>query len=457
MAFESLSERLSQSLKKIRGQSSLTTENMNDMLREIRLALLEADVNFQVVKGFIERVKEKALGQDVLKSLTPGQMVVKIVHTELIELLGTSISELEFNKKPTIIMMVGLQGSGKTTTSGKIAALIKKKYAKNPLLVACDIYRPAAIEQLQTIGKQLDIPVFSKGTNVKAEDIASESLVYAKENHHDVILIDTAGRLHIDESLMDELENIKSIVKPSEILLVADSLTGQDIINVALGFNEKLAITGAVLTKMDGDARGGGALSIREMTHVPIKFIGTGEKLDQIDLFYPDRMADRILGMGDVISLIEKAQDVMDEKKAKKSIDRLAQGTFGLDDMLDQLHQVRRMGPLSGIMKMIPGLPKNLPNINDEETNAQFKKTEAIIYSMTKKERRDPDILKANRKIRIAKGAGVEVADVNRLLKQFEQSKLMMRQMGGFGVGNKAKNNVVQANRKKVRHKKKRK
>jgi len=456
MPFESLSERLSETLKKVRGQKSLTSENMDEMLREIRLALLEADVNFTVVKGFIERIKEKALGQDVLKSLSPGQMVVKIVHEELVALLGNTVSELNLDKKPTIIMMVGLQGSGKTTTSGKIANLLKTKNAKNPLLVACDIYRPAAVDQLITIGNQVAIPVFSKGTDVSAEEIASEALIYAKENHHDVILIDTAGRLHIDEGLMDELENIKQIVRPTEILLVVDSLTGQDIINVAQGFNQRLAITGAILTKMDGDARGGGALSIREMTNVPIKFVTTGEKLDQIDLFYPERMADRILGMGDVMSLIEKAQDVMDEEKAMKSIDRLKKGTFGLDDMLEQLQQVRRMGPLSGIMKMIPGMPKNIPNINDEDTNKQFKKTEAIIRSMTFEERRHPDILRASRKQRIAKGAGVEVVDVNRLLKQFEQSQLVMKQMGGFGMNvNSSKNLAVQANRKKERHKKK--
>ncbi|MFQ7303222.1 MAG: signal recognition particle protein, partial [Beduini sp.] len=296
MAFESLSERLQSSIKKIRGQSSLTEENMDEMLREIRLALLEADVNFKVVKSFIQNVKEKALGQDVMGSLTPGQMVVKIVHDELVELLGTEVSEINFTKKPTVIMMVGLQGAGKTTTGGKIANLIRKKYKKSPLLVAADIYRPAAIDQLETLGRSLDVPVFSKGTEVKPEQIVSEAMEYAKENNHDVILIDTAGRLHIDELLMDELLHIKEIAHPDEILLVVDALTGQDIVNVASSFNEKLSITGAVLTKLDGDARGGGALSIRHITQVPIKFIGTGEKLDALDLFYPERMADRILG-----------------------------------------------------------------------------------------------------------------------------------------------------------------
>lgn len=463
MAFESLSERLQGSIKKIRGQSHLTEQNMDEMLREIRLALLEADVNFKVVKTFIQNVKEKALGQDVLSSLTPGQMVVKIVHEELVELLGTTVSEVNFDKKPTVIMMVGLQGAGKTTTTGKIANLIRKKYSKKPLLVAADIYRPAAIEQLETIGKQLDVPVFSKGTDIKPEQIVTEALEFAKENNNDVIFIDTAGRLHIDEVLMDELLNIKNIAHPDEILLVVDALTGQDIVNVASSFNEKLSITGAVLTKLDGDARGGGALSIRHITNVPIKFIGTGEKLDALDLFYPDRMADRILGMGDVMSLIEKAQDVIDEKSTKKSLDRLTSGQFGLDDMLEQLKQVQKLGPISGILKMIPGMGANMPKINDEDTNKEMKRTEAIINSMTKAERRDPSILNAKRKQRIAAGCGMQVADINRLLKRFEQSKMLMENMTrinpmtGMMSGKPKKSNFVQPNRKKERHKKKKK
>ena len=463
MAFESLSERLQGSIKKIRGQSHLTEQNMDEMLREIRLALLEADVNFRVVKTFIQNVKEKALGQDVLSSLTPGQMVVKIVHEELVELLGTTVSEVNFDKKPTIIMMVGLQGAGKTTTTGKIANLVRKKYSKKPLLVAADIYRPAAIEQLQTIGKQLDVPVFSKRTDIKPEQIVTEALEFAKENNNDVIFIDTAGRLHIDEVLMDELLNIKNIAHPDEILLVVDALTGQDIVNVASSFNEKLSITGAVLTKLDGDARGGGALSIRHITNVPIKFIGTGEKLDALDLFYPDRMADRILGMGDVMSLIEKAQDVIDEKSTKKSLDRLTSGQFGLDDMLEQLKQVQKLGPISGILKMIPGMGANMPKINDEDTNKEMKRTEAIINSMTKAERRDPSILNAKRKQRIAAGCGMQVADINRLLKRFEQSKMLMENMTrinpmtGMMSGKPKKSNFVQPNRKKERHKKKKK
>ncbi len=462
MAFESLSERLQSSLKKMRGQSTLTTENMEEMLREIRLALLEADVNFQVVKEFIENTRQKALGQDVVGSLKPGQVVVKIVHDELVELLGTTVSELDFSKKPTVIMMVGLQGSGKTTTSGKIAKLLTKKYAKKPLLVAADIYRPAAVEQLKTLGQQLDIPVFEKGTDIKAEDIASQAMQYAYEHNHDIVIVDTAGRLHIDEPLMQELQNIKDIVKPTEILLVVDALTGQDIVNVASSFHEHLSITGAVLTKLDGDSRGGGALSIRHITHVPIKFVGTGEKLDAIDLFYPDRMADRILGMGDVVSLVEKVQDVYDEKDTMKTFQKMQRGTFGLDDMLAQMHQVRKLGPLSGIMKMIPGMPK-MPEINDEDTDKKLKQTEAIIYSMTLEERKDPSILNAKRKERIAKGCGRSVADVNRLLKQFEQSKLMMKQLGnldpttGMPTQRPKHNMNMNPNRKKERHKKKKK
>ena len=461
MPFESLSERLQGSLKKIRGQSTLTQENMDEMLREIRLALLEADVNFNVVKEFIANVKEKALGQDVLASLTPGQMVVKIVHEELVHLLGDDVVEVQFDKKPTVIMMVGLQGAGKTTTTGKIANLIRKKYKKKPLLVAGDVYRPAAIDQLHTLGRSLDVPVFAKGTDVKPEQIVTEAIEFAKGNNNDVILIDTAGRLHIDENLMDELVRIKEIAHPDEILLVVDALTGQDIVNVASSFNERLALTGAVLTKLDGDSRGGGALSIRQITQVPIKFIGTGEKLDALDLFYPDRMADRILGMGDVMSLIEKAQDVIDEKSAKKSLDRLTSGTFGLDDMLEQLRQVQKLGSISGILKMIPGVNSAaLKQVNDEDAKKELIKTEAIINSMTKEERRDPSILTAKRKIRIAKGCGMEVADINRLLKKFEQSKTLMENMTrinpltGMPTG-KPKKQVQNPNRKKERHKKK--
>lgn len=463
MAFDSLSERLQSTLKKVSGQGQLTEKNMEEMLTEIRLALLEADVNYQVVKEFIASTKEKALGADVVGSLKPGQVIVKIVHDELVELLGGTVSEVDFSKKPTVIMMVGLQGSGKTTTAGKIAKLITKKYSKNPLLVAGDIYRPAAVDQLVTLGKQLNVPVYEKGTSQSAESIVEEALNYAKLNHHDVIIIDTAGRLHIDEPLMQELANIKDIAHPDEILLVVDSLTGQDIVNVASSFNEKLSVTGAVLTKLDGDARGGGALSIRHITHVPIKFIGTGEKLDAIDLFYPDRMADRILGMGDVVSLVEKVQDVYDEKETMKAFNRMQSGQFGLDDMLKQLHQLRKLGPLSGVLKMIPGMPK-IPNMSDETSEAKLKETESIIFSMTKEERRDPSIITLSRKQRIAKGCGKDLQAVNRLLKQFDQSKQMMKQFTNMDptTGMPRANNggghfVGGPNRKKVRHKKKKK
>ena len=463
MAFDSLSERLQSTLKKVSGQGQLTESNMQEMLTEIRLALLEADVNYEVVKQFIASTKEKALGADVIGSLKPGQVLVKIVHDELVHLLGDEVSEISFDKKPTIIMMVGLQGSGKTTTAGKIAKLITKKYNKKPLLVAGDIYRPAAVNQLVTLGQQLDVPVYEKGTSESAENIVKGALNYAALNSNDVIIIDTAGRLHIDEPLMQELSNIKEIAHPDEILLVVDSLTGQDIVNVAASFNEQLSITGAVLTKLDGDSRGGGALSIRHITHVPIKFIGTGEKLDAIDLFYPDRMADRILGMGDVVSLVEKVQDVYDEKETMKDLKKMQAGRFGLDDMLKQMHQLKKLGPLSGVLKMIPGMP-SMPNLSDETTDRKMKETEAIIYSMTPAERQDPSIITLSRKQRIAKGCGKDLAAVNRLLKQFEQSKQMMKRLSnidpntGMPMANgKAQHVVGGRNRKKVRHKKKKK
>lgn len=463
MAFDSLSERLQSTLKKVSGQGQLTESNMQEMLTEIRLALLEADVNYEVVKQFIASTKEKALGADVIGSLKPGQVLVKIVHDELVHLLGDEVSEISFDKKPTIIMMVGLQGSGKTTTAGKIAKLITNKYNKKPLLVAGDIYRPAAVNQLVTLGQQLDVPVYEKGTTETAENIVKGALNYAALNNNDVIIIDTAGRLHIDEPLMQELSNIKEIAHPDEILLVVDSLTGQDIVNVAASFNEKLSITGAVLTKLDGDSRGGGALSIRHITHVPIKFIGTGEKLDAIDLFYPDRMADRILGMGDVVSLVEKVQDVYDEKETMKDLKKMQAGRFGLDDMLKQMHQLKKLGPLSGVLKMIPGMP-SMPNLSDETTDRKMKETEAIIYSMTPAERQDPGIITLSRKQRIAKGCGKDLAAVNRLLKQFEQSKQMMKRLSnidpntGMPMANgKSQHFVGSPNRKKVRHKKKKK
>lgn len=464
MAFESLTDRLSETLKKVRGQDRLTEENMDEMLREIRLALLEADVNFTVVKDFIKKTKEKALGQDVLGSLKPGQVVVKIVHDELVELLGTEVSTVDFSKKPTIVMMVGLQGSGKTTTTGKIAKYIKEKNAKKPLLVAADIYRPAAVEQLKTIGAQVDVPVYSEGVDVSAIQIVTNALKKAEADGNDVILIDTAGRLQIDQKLMEELKELKKIANPDEILLVVDALAGQEIANVASSFNDQLGITGAVLTKLDGDSRGGGAISIRYLTHVPIKYIGVGEKLDQIELFYPDRMAERILGMGDVVSLVEKVQDVYDEKESMKAFNKMKAGTFDLNDMLDQMHQLKKLGPLSGLLKMVPGMPK-LPKFSDEDSNARLKETESLIYSMTMEERQHPEIINMRRRERIAKGAGKTVADVNRLLKQFEQAKKMMKQfsnidpMTGMPTQRPQHNGGFNPNpnRKKVRHKKKKK
>lgn len=429
MAFESLSERMQNIFKKLRGQSRLTESNMEEMLKEIRVALLEADVNFKVVKEFIATIKEKALGQEVLSKLNPSQMVVKIVHEELIELLGSDQSEIKYNSnKPTIIMLVGLQGTGKTTTAGKLAKLMKNKLHKKVLLAACDVYRPAAIEQLQTIAKQIDVDLVNLGTNVNPVDIAKKAKEKAYLDRYDVLIIDTAGRLHIDEGLMNELQSIESDVNPDEILLLVDAMSGQDAVNVANAFNEKLHLTGAIMSKLDGDARGGSALSIRHLTGVPIKLTGVGEKLDDLELFYPDRMADRILGMGDVVSLIEKAQEAIDEKEARKSVNKMMSGTFDLDDMLAQMKQVQKLGSLRGILKLIP----NMPKITEEQKDAaekEMKLTESIINSMTKEERKHPEILKNSRKVRIAKGSGTTNADINRMLNKFEKMKEMMKQV----------------------------
>ena len=426
MAFDSLSERLQSTLKKVSGQGQLTESNMEEMLTEIRLALLEADVNYQVVKEFIASTKEKAIGADVVGSLKPGQVLVKIVHDELVHLLGDEVSEVDFSKKPTVIMMVGLQGSGKTTTSGKIAKLIKTKYAKKPLLVAGDIYRPAAVDQLVTLGKQLDVPVYEKGTSESAENIVKGAMNYAALNNNDVIIIDTAGRLHIDEPLMQELANVKEIAKPDEILLVVDSLTGQDIVNVAASYNEKLSITGAVLTKLDGDTRGGAALSIRAVTQKPIKFIGMGEKLDDLEPFHPDRMASRILGMGDVLSLIEKAQETMDMEKAKAQGAKLKKQEFDFEDFLDQMEQIQKMGSMDKILGMIPGMGDIKNQLGDVDMNGKvMNRIKAIIQSMTVEERRNPQILNASRIRRIAKGSGTSVQEVNKLIKQFNEMKVL--------------------------------
>lgn len=423
--FETLSDRLQNVIKNIKGYGKITEENIDSMVREVRLALLEADVNYKVVKEFTSAVREKALGEEVKKSLTPGEMFVGIIRDSLVELLGGVNTPLNLNGNPACLMLVGLQGSGKTTTIGKLANLLRKKHNKKPLLVACDIYRPAAIEQLKQIGKELNIPVYSEDSK-DAVSIAKNGVCYAKENGYDYVLIDTAGRLHIDDNLMDELQSIKNLVKPEETLLVIDSMMGQDAINVITGFNSKLDLTGVILTKLDGDTRGGVALSVRHLTNVPIKFIGDSEKMDGIDYFYPDRMASRILGMGDILSIVDKANEVIDEKEAEKSLKKMQKGKFDLEDFLSQMKQIKKLGPLENLLKLIPGASKmglNNVNINPKD----LAHIEAIILSMTPYERKHPEILKASRKERIAKGSGRNVMEVNRLLTQFEQSKKMMK------------------------------
>ena len=425
--FESLSDRLDSAIGKIRGYGSITEENIQDVLREVRLALLEADVNYTVVKEFTNKVKEKALGEEIKKSLKPDEVFLKILKDELLELLGSDKAEIETKKNPTILMLVGLQGSGKTTTIGKLANLLRKKYNKKPLLVAADIYRPAAINQLQTLGKSLNIPVFEEG-QTDAVKIAKDSIEYAKENGLDYILIDTAGRLQIDEKLMDELDNINSEVKPNEVLLVLDSMMGQDAINVITGFNDKLPLTGTILTKLDGDTRGGVALSAKYLTGIPIKFIGTSEKLDGLEPFDPERMVSRILGMGDMMSLIEKAESVMNEDEAMDTYKKMKKGKYDLEDFLKQMNQIKKMGSIESLLKMIPGAKKM--GLNDVKVDPkQMAHLEAMVLSMTPSERRNPDIIKASRKERIAKGSGTSVQEVNRLLKQFEESKKMMKMM----------------------------
>lgn len=424
--FESLGDRLQNAVNKIKGYGKITEDNISEVTREIRLALLEADVNYKVVKEFINNVKEKALGEEVAKSLKPGEMFVKILKDELVELLGGEKAPLYTCGHPSILMLVGLQGSGKTTTIGKLALRLRKKEKKKPLLVACDVYRPAAIDQLKTIGKELNIEVYSEGKGNPIE-ISKNAVAYAKENNFDYVLIDTAGRLHIDEDLMDELNNINEEVKPNEILLVIDSMTGQDAINVIEGFNEKLPLTGAVLTKLDGDTRGGAALSIRHLTNVPIKFIGISEKMDGLDEFYPERMATRILGMGDIMTMLERAEEVIDQDEAMKTAQRMQEGKFDLEDFLSALKQVKKLGPLENLIKMMPGIPKEAKNIKvDPKDMAHI---EAIVLSMTPYERRHPECIKNSRKLRIAKGCNRSVEEINRLLKQFEEMKKMMKQL----------------------------
>ncbi|PAD84468.1 signal recognition particle protein [Niallia circulans] len=440
MAFEGLADRLQNTMQKIRGKGKVNEADVKEMMREVRLALLEADVNFKVVKDFVKKVSERAVGQEVLKSLTPGQQVIKVVKEELTELMGGEESKIGVSKRPpTVVMMVGLQGAGKTTTTGKLANLLRKKHNRNPLLVAADIYRPAAIKQLQTLGKQLDFPVFSLGDQVSPVEIAKQAIEKAKEDHHDYVLIDTAGRLHVDEALMDELKQIKELATPEEILLVVDAMTGQDAVNVAGSFNEQLGLTGVVLTKLDGDTRGGAALSIRSVTNTPIKFVGLGEKMDALEAFHPERMASRILGMGDVLSLIEKAQINVDEEKARELEKKMKSDSFTFDDFLDSLSQVRSMGPLDELLKMMPGANKIKGLNNMKVDEKQIAHVEAIIKSMTKQEKEHPEIINSGRRKRIAKGSGRTVPEVNRLLKQFDDMKKMMKQMTNMGQKGKKK------------------
>lgn len=432
MAFEGLSERLQDIFKKLRGKGKIGEEDVKVAMREVRLALLEADVNYKVVKDFTGRVRERAVGQEVLQSLTPGQHIIKIVHDEMTELMGGSETKLNLpSRTPVVCMAVGLQGAGKTTSVAKLGKNLVKQ-GRRPLLAACDVYRPAAIKQLQVLGEQTNIPVFSMGQG-NPVDIARAALEHAKSNNRDIVILDTAGRLHVNEELMDELKNINSAVQPDEILLVVDAMTGQDAVNVAESFNEQLGLTGVVLTKLDGDTRGGAALSVKAVTGCPIKFVGMGEKLDALETFYPDRMASRILGMGDVLSLVEKAQANFDQQKAKEMERKIRQQEFTLEDFLEQMQQVKSMGPLEDLLGMIPGIGNQLKGVKGEFDEKEILHVEAIIKSMTTAERRDPGLLNGSRKKRIARGSGTRVQDVNRLLKQFEESRKMMKQFADMG------------------------
>ncbi|MCL1951140.1 MAG: signal recognition particle protein [Turicibacter sp.] len=426
MAFETLSDRLQSALKTVTRKGKLTEKDVDVMMREVRLALLEADVNIKIVREFINEVKEKAVGEAVMKSLTPGQQVVKIVNEELTKLMGETAEGLNLASKPAVFMMVGLQGAGKTTHTGKLSLFLRKKEKKNPLLVACDVYRPAAVDQLKTLGKQLGIAVFDKGTDANPVDIAVEGIAYAKEHGHDLVILDTAGRLHIDENLMGELSQIKKRVSPQEILLVVDAMTGQDAVNVAETFHKELDLSGVILTKLDGDSRGGAALSIRKLTNVPIKFIGLGEKLDTLEVFHPERMASRILGMGDVMTLIEKAQENFDEEESMKMAEKFMNASFDFNDFLKQMKQMKKLGSFSDILKMLPGVGNQLKNVDIDPK--QMARTEAIIYAMTEAERKNPDLINSARKTRIAKGCGQSVDEVNRMIKQFLDMRKMMKQ-----------------------------
>ena len=441
MAFDSLSDKLQNIFKNLRGKGRLSEADVKAALKEVKMALLEADVNFKVVKNFIKSVEERAIGQDVMSSLTPGQMVIKMVNEEMISLMGSETTEIAIKpgNEITVIMMAGLQGAGKTTTTAKLAGKFKAK-GKKPLLVACDVYRPAAIEQLTINGNKQGVEVFSMGTGHNPVDIAKASIAHAKENNYNIVILDTAGRLHIDENMMDELINIKSEVNVDQTILVVDSMTGQDAVNVASSFNEKVGIDGVILTKLDGDTRGGAALSIKAVTGKPILYVGMGEKLSDLEQFYPDRMASRILGMGDVLTLIEKAEAQIDADKAKEMEAKIKKAEFDFDDFLEYMGQIRNMGGIGSIMSMLPGMGlggnmKNIQMPDEDEAEANLKRTEAIIHSMTAKERKNPDILNPSRKNRIARGAGVDISEVNRLVKQFEQIKKMMKQMPGMMKG----------------------
>ncbi|MBI3501645.1 MAG: signal recognition particle protein [Bacteroidetes bacterium] len=426
--FENLSDKIERAFKILKGQGKITEVNVSETLKEIRKALLDADVNYKVAKTFTDNVREKALGQNVLTSISPGQLMTKITRDELAELMGGKNEEIKLTGNPTVILMSGLQGSGKTTFSGKLANYLKNKRGKNPLLVACDIYRPAAIDQLKILGEQIGVSVFAEPENKNAVDIAKKAIQFAKNNNHTVVIIDTAGRLAIDEQMMNEISAVKKAVDPQEILFVVDAMTGQDAVNTAKAFNDKLNFDGVVLTKLDGDTRGGAALSIKSVVNKPIKFVGTGEKMDAIDVFHPDRMADRILGMGDIVTLVEKAQEQFNVEEAKKLQKKLAQNKFDFDDFLGQLQQIKKMGNMKDLIGMIPGVGKAMKDIdiNDDA----FKGIEAIIQSMTPKERNNPDIINGSRRQRISKGSGRPIQDVNRLMKQFEDMRKMMRMMG---------------------------
>ena len=427
--FENLSERLERSFKILKGQGKITELNVAETLKEVRRSLLDADVNYKIAKDFTNRVKEKALGMDVLTAVKPGQMMVKIVHDELAELMGGHNVEVDIKGNPAIILMSGLQGSGKTTFSGKFANLLKNKKGKKPLLVACDVYRPAAIEQLKVLGEQIEVPVYSDESTKDPVKIALDAIKYAKANGQDVVIVDTAGRLAIDEQMMKEIAAIKAAIKPNETLFVVDAMTGQDAVNTAKEFNERLDFNGVILTKLDGDTRGGAALSIRTVVNKPIKYVGTGEKLDALDAFHPQRMADRILGMGDIVSLVEKAQEQFDAEEAKKLQKKISRNQFNFNDFLSQIQQIKKMGNIKDLASMIPGVGKALKDVDIDDD--AFKGVEAIIYSMTPKERENPDIINGSRRKRIADGSGTTVQDVNRLLKQFEESKKMMKMLSG--------------------------